>query len=427
MATILLNQTNRLRVGDKDLETIKQLCHLSKNLFNVGLYNVRQYFFTEGKFLRYESAYHHAKSNENYELLATDIGQQTLKVVDRSFRSFFNLIKLKRTGELNAQVNLPRYLPKDGYFMLVIPVRGRDWSRLPNKDWMYGIPVSRKFKREHGAVEVKIPERVRDKVVKEIRIIPRQKGRFFDISYIYESETETPKLYKNRAAAIDLGLDNLATIVSTTGESFMINGKPIKAKNQWFNKRNAKLQSAKDKQGIKGTTNNQARLFYHRNNEIRDYLNKSARYIVDFLLENKIGNLVVGYNPALKQKSNMGKRNNQNFVQMPIFSLRVKLQSLCTRYGINYIEQEESYTSKSSFLDRDILPDYNADNPQKYSFKGKRIKRGLYKTENGLLINADANGAANILKKAKSKQNLQINLKGLSSTCLAQVGRIQIV
>lgn len=108
---MLLTQTNRLKLNRQETEIAKQLCRLSKNMFNVSLYNVRQYFFQERKHLRYEGNYHHSKVNENYGLLATDIAQQTLKIVDRSFRSFFKLLQMKQRGELSVNVNIPRYLP----------------------------------------------------------------------------------------------------------------------------------------------------------------------------------------------------------------------------------------------------------------------------------------------------------------------------
>ncbi len=132
--------------------------------------------------------------------------------------------------------------------------------------------------------------------------------------------------------------------------------------------------------------------------------------------------IIVGYNPSLKQETKMGKRNNQNFVQIPIFTLRAKLQSLCERYGLNYIEQEESYTSKASSLDLDKMPVYNADNPVKPKFSGRRVKRGLYKTKAGHLINADCNGSLNIGFKSKHKL-----FERVSRVCLTQPARVNVL
>jgi putative transposase len=423
---MFLNQTNRLNLSQSESETLKQLCHLSKNMFNVGLFNVRQYFFQERRFLQYEGNYHHSKENENYKALATDIAQQTLKVVDRSFRSFFKLLQLKQRGEIAAHVSIPHYLPKDGHFLLIIPIRWRDLTlRLPKKDWMFTVPSSRAFRREHGEVSFQIPERLRVMVIKEIRILPKLGARYFDVSYVYEAEPVQKVEQTGHALGIDLGLNNLATCVSSTGKSFIIDGRRLKSTNQWYNKRNAFLQSIKDLQGIKGLTHRQAGLLDKRNHQVSDYLNKSARYIVDWCRSNQISKIVVGYNPDLKQSVNMGKRNNQNFTQIPIFTLKRKLESLCERYGIEVTQQEESYTSKASALDNDTIPVWNADNPQTYKFSGKRIKRGLYQTESGWLVNADCNGAANILVK-HFKSSLDELRFGLGRSALAAPLRVFI-
>jgi IS605 OrfB family transposase len=419
---MLLTQTNRLHLSVEETQTLQTLCRLSKNLYNVGLYTVRQYFFTERKHLRYESAYHHCKTNENYKLLATDIGQQTLKVVDRAFQSFFGLLEAKRTGTFTAKVSIPRYLDKEGYFALIIPIRGRQVF----KDWKFPIPLSRDFKRQvGGSVTLKIPERLREKRIKEIRIYPKYKARLFDVTYIYESDDIPAQVNPEHMMGIDLGMDNLAACVTTKQTSFAIDGKRLKSVNQWFNKRNSQLQSEKDKQGIKGFTEQQSRITDRRNRRVRDYLNKAARHIINHCIDQGIGKVVVGYNPGMKQDSNMGTRNNQNFVQVPIFTLRLKLKSLCERYGIAFIEQEESYTSKSSFVDGDPIPVYNADNPVEFKGSGKRIKRGLYRTKKGWLINADINGAANILKKHLESSQDKLRF-GLGRGCLAQPLRVKI-
>lgn len=418
---MLLTQTVRLKLDKSEQEILKTLCHLSKNLFNVGLYTVRQYFFQERKYLSYESAYHLCKQNENYQSLATDCGQQTLKYVDRCFKAFFKLLSMRQEGSYTAKVQIPKYLPKDGFFPLVIPIRARhDFAK---DNWRFLIPTSRQFRRDNGSIYITVPENIRHYLIKEIRILPNLRGHFFDIAFVYESTDEIVKTNPTAAVGIDFGLDNLATVVSTTGESFIIDGKHIKSVNQWFNKRISHLRSHKDKQEIKRLTKQEAWLSYRRSNQVRDYLSKSARYIIDFCIQHQIGTVVVGYNPTLKQGINLGTRNNQNFTQIPIFTLRAKLDSLCARYGINYVEQEESYTSQSSFLDNDPLPVYNADNPTTIKFSGRRIKRGLYRTKKGHLVSSDANGAANILKKSKH----EANLSQVSRVCLTQPVRVKIL
>ncbi len=405
-----LTQKNHIRgLSKPEFTVLRELCRLSKNLYNVGLYSVRQFYFSEQKYLRYESNYHHCKGNENYQLLNTDIAQQTLKVVDRSFRSFFNLIKAAKNGLYRfEQIRLPKYLPKEGYFPLILP-------RIKVKDGCFEIPMSNAFKKQFGSIRILFPQRLQGKKLKEVRILPKYNARFFEVEYIVEQSAEPQPVDPNKALAIDLGLNNLATCVSTTGASFMMDGKRLKSINQWFNKINASLQSIKDLQGIKGTTERQVRLKSKRNNQVRDYLNKASRYIIDFCITNQIGTVIIGFNPGMKQEINIGKRNNQNFVQIPHSLLRLKLQSLCERYGLQFKEQEESYTSKASALDGDEIPTYNAlyamgflrseysaaNNSTESKFSGKRIKRGLYRTAQGWLVNADCNGACNIGVKSK--------------------------
>jgi putative transposase len=405
---VYATQKNQIRgLSKNEYAALRLLCRLSKNLYNVGLYNVRQYYLQERKFLRYESNYHYAKENENYQLLNTDVAQQTLKVVDRSFRSFFGLMKKAHAHEYRFHdVQLPKYLPKDGYFPLIIP-------RLRVKDGFVFVPLSLAFKREHGDIKIPFPDRLRGKTIKEVRIHPKYNARFFEIEYVYIQDKEVQAFIPDSALAIDFGVNNLASCIDTNGASFLIDGKPLKSINYWYNKRNARLQSIKDLQMIKGTTEQQARLTMNRNNYIRDYLNKAARQIVNHCLDYGIGKIVVGVNPGWKKDINIGRRNNQNFVQIPHWSLRRKIASLCERYGILYVEQEESYTSKASFLDLDDIPTYNADNPQRLPFSGKRINRGLYRSSQGTKMNADSNGAANILRKSNHRLDFERVANGL--------------
>lgn len=237
--------------------------------------------------------------------------------------------------------------------------------------------------------------------VKEIRIIPKANARFFEIQYIYEAECIQRNLNKNNALALDLGVNNLITAVSGNGKSFIIDGRRLKSINQWFNKENARLQAVKDKQHLgKKPTNRQKAIARDRNNKVNDYMNKAARKVIDYCIANDIGTLVVGYNETFQRGSNIGKKNNQNFVNIPYGRLRSKLEYLCELNCITFVKQEESYTSKSSFWDKDDIPVYNADNPAEYQFSGDRVHRGLYKTAKGKVFNADVNGALNIMRKS---------------------------
>ena len=374
--------------------SLKELSHTAKNLYNQAVYNIRQYYFQENKYLNYQKNNSLLKSSENYKTLNSNMSQQILKEVDGSFKSFFSLLKKKNKGMYNAKVKLPSYLPKNSFTTLVI-----GFVRL-NED-TFVIPYSNSFKKNHKKISIKIPPILLDKKIKEIRIIPKFNARFFEVQYTYEVQEEQRNLDKTHALAIDFGINNLATCVTSRGRSFIIDGKKLKSINQWFNKENARLQSIKDKQKYgKKPTLRQKYLYSSRNNKVNDYMSKTARKIINYCLENNIGTLVYGYNETFQRNSNIGKANNQTFVNIPFGKLREKLEYLCKLYNLRFVEQEESYTSKSSFFDMDILPKFEIDKPQTYSFLGKRIKRGLYQTSKGYILNADVNGALNILKKS---------------------------
>ena len=379
----------------QEYSTLRELCHTAKTLANEAIYNVRQYYFTEGEYLKYEKNYALLKDSPNYKMLNSNMAQQILKEVDGSFKSFFGLLKLVKKGKYSFRdCKLPHYLPKDGFVTLVIGFVRLNENRLI-------LPYSQMYKKTHKPVEIKIPPILADKRIKEIRIIPKSGARFFEIQYTYEAECIQRNLNKNNALALDLGVNNLVTAVSSEGRSFIIDGRKLKSVNQWFNKENARLQGIKDRQGDKRrTTNRQKILADKRNRQVNDYMSKTAKKIINYCIAHNIGTLVVGYNETFQRNTDIGRQNNQNFVNIPYSKLRSKLEYLCELNGIAFVKQEESYTSKASFWDKDVIPVYNADNPQKYHFSGKRIQRGLYKTSDGVLLNADVNGALNILRKS---------------------------
>ena len=388
----------------EDYKNLKLLSHIAKNLANEAIYNIRQYYFSEGKYLNCQKNYELLKNSPNYKILNSNMAQQILKEVDGSFKSFFGLLKLAKKGKYNFKdIKLPKYLPKDGFKTLII-----GFVRIKGNKLL--IPYSFSFKKEHKSIEINIPPKLVDKNIKEIRIIPKSKARFFEIQYIYEVEEVQSNVDKNKVLAIDLGVNNLVTCVTSTGKSFIVDGRRLKSINQWHNKENARLQSIKDKQGYKKKyTNRQFLNTRKRNNRVNDYMNKTARIIINYCLENGIGTVVCGYNPTLQKNSDLGKKNNQTFVNIPFGVLREKIEYLCELYGITFVEQEESYTSKASFFDKDEIPVYeniieeikNWFPRKEYKFSGKRVKRGLYQTKDGRLINADVNGALNILSKSK--------------------------
>jgi IS605 OrfB family transposase len=269
------------------------------------------------------------------------------------------------------------------------------------KNGYFVIPVSHEFTKLHGKTNIKIPfpERLVGKTIKEVRILPVHNGQYFKIQYVFEQDVKPLGFDKSKALGIDLGVDNFATCVPSSGTPFIIDGRKLKSYNRYWNKQKAYYQSIADHQKLNGITNRISTLNFKRNNKIKDYIHKSARYIINYCIGHNIGTIVVGYNEDFKRNTNLGKTNNQNFVQIPFGDLRECLSFLCERYDIQYIQQEESYTSKSSYLDKDELPVYKAEQPYTGSFSGKRIYRGLYKSADGSFLNADVNGAANILRK----------------------------
>ena len=411
MKNVYLTQSNVIRnLSKEDYAMLREMCQYSNNLYNVALYNIRQYYFQEKKFLKYEENYHVCKENENYGLLQAGVSQQILKVADRSFKSFFNLIKKAKSGEYRFKdIKMPHYREKGGMFNLILST-----NAINVKDGFLTIPMSRGFSKRHGRKPIKIPfpARLKEKTIKEVRICPVYNGRYFKIQYCYLQEKEPQDVSPDRVLAIDLGLDNLAACVTNTGTSFLMDGRKLKSINQYWNKRKARLQSIAAKQGQK-TTNQLCQLAKKRNCRMQDILRKTARYILDFCISHQIGTIVCGYNRDFKRGLKLGKVTNQHFTQINLSYLRNTLKHLCERYGITYLEQEESYTSQASCLDLDDIPVYQPDAPYTGTFSGKRVRRGLYRFADGRMANADINGAANILRKSKQNLDFEGLCKGL--------------
>ncbi len=398
---MIFTQKNRLKLTDHQFELVAKMSFHAARLYNVGLYSARQYYFDNGQYLPYHKNYHVCKTNENYRLFLTDSSQQILKIVDRDMKSFFGLLRLKAKGKYSARVKLPHYKKKEALAM--VTVQGRS-ARVRNGNVHIGF--SKTF-REAYQPKIKelvftLPPHIQVKKLQEVRIIPVFGGKEFDIEYVYKKEVEPEELTKTNYLSIDLGLDNFATCFdSTTGASFIIDGRYIKSINQWYNKENSRLQSIKDRQGYTHTTDKMFRLYRKRANQINDYFNHAVKHITNYCLENDLGTIVVGDFSGIKQEINIGKQNNQNFVSIPYGKFRQKLASRCQQLGIEIDSIEESYTSKTSFLDREL--------PEKQdSYLGKRTRRGLFCATDGTLVSADTNGAAQILIKylLKSKPRL---------------------
>ncbi len=404
-----LPQSNQIEgLHKREYEALGEMCRYAKGLYNVGLYSIRQYFFAEDGYLRYESNYQVVKDNESYAWLQAGVGQQILTVLERSFRYFFDLLKKAKSGEYRYHdVRVPRYPEKDGYFPLIFST-----NAIVIKDGYFQVPMSREFHRLHPDLErirIPFPSRLEAETIKEVRILPVEKARFFTVQFVYESlEEAQPTLSPDKALAIDLGLDNLATCVNRTdGASFIIDGKNLKSINHQCNVRMATLQSIVDKEKLP-RSEQMAKLTRNRTRQVHDYMTKSARYIVHYCLSHEKGTIIVGYHPDWKREISIGTQHNQNFVERPHGQLLNPLENLDERDDIQYVEQEESDTSPASFLDDDDIPVGNRTHQEvKFSGKqgkqGKQGKRGLYRASNSRMVNADVNRAANILPKSNHR------------------------
>jgi putative transposase len=241
---------------------------------------------------------------------------------------------------------------------------------------------------------IKVP--TKQDTVKQARIVPRI--GFYVIEVVYEKAVEQTPVDPAYYAGIDIGIHNLAALTSNKPyfKSVIVNGRPVKSVNQFYNKRKAELQK---KLGKTGTTKRMERITNKRNRRINHYMHTASRYIIDVLVKEGIGVLVIGKNDGWKNEIEMGKRNNQNFVQIPHARFISMLTYKAELVGIRVQITEESYTSKASFLDRDPLPVSKSNDDTKHTFSGKRVERGLYRASNGRYINADMNGAGNIIRK----------------------------
>ena len=361
--------------NNKELDLV---CFNSKNLYNKALYLVRQHYFkTKGYLNYYEVSRLMVDSkDEDYYALPTRVSNQTLMLLDKNFKAFFSLLKRKQSGNYNKQIRIPRYLDKDGRYLAIF-----------NKH-----AVSKVCLREGliklSKLSLEIPTKVTESNLVEVRVLPRNNNHVVEV--VYKVDEVKPKSDNGRYASIDLGLDNLATIGSNVVEPFIINGRPLKSINQYYNKEKARLQS--HLKGDKRTSKRIYSITNIRNNKVKDYLHKSSRKIVNFLVSNNISTLIIGYNEEWKQNINLGRTNNQSFVNIPFLTFINQLDYKCKLEGINVILTEESYTSKCSFLDGESLEEHD-------NYLGKRIKRGLFRSAKGKIINADLNGSLNILRK----------------------------
>ena len=389
------------------------LCHTSKNLWNEANYIVRQLFTQKdkdgnniGQYMKYSDLDYLIKhKSENYKKLSAQTSQQILKILDRSWKSFFEAIKewRKNPEKFLGRPKLPGYKKKDGESLLVF-----------TNQQVKIIDGYLKFPKKLNILnQKKIKSRLDDETnLREVRIIP--KGDKYVIEIVYQIEEHQLDLNKDRIIGIDFGLRNIVTVANNIGEQpICIKGGVLKSINQFYNKRLAELKSIYSKQFVTVDNNKKQSistakcrltgpairlLTNNRNNKIKDVMHKYSRYIIDYCIEHNIGTIVMGHNKGQKQNIDLGKKTNQNFVQIPEYLLRKMIKYKGEEIGISVIEQNESHTSKCSFLDDEPIG-------HREVYAGKRIYNatchgGLFKSAKGIIINADVQGAYNIIKKA---------------------------
>ena len=382
-----------VKIGSHLYQEIDNLCFKSKNLFNATLYDERQTYFNTGKFKFYNKINKDfVKNNQpDYRALPAKVSKHTQMKVDQAIKSF---LALKKSPNINFKPNFPKYLKKDGRFVVEYE-RG-------------ALSFKRKGFIRLSKTNIYIPTKLDKSVIQQVRLIP--KTGYYLIEVLYRKpkiKYKQKKLtHQTKFASIDLGLNNLATVTSNVFQPLIINGRPIKSINQYYNKNLKKKQKLLSANQY--TSKKIKQLTYKREMKLNDYLHKSAKFLVNYLVSQTIDVLVIGTNKGWKQNINIGKRNNQNFVNIPFYKFKQILTYLCEENGIEIHEQEESYTSKASFLDQDFIPIFNEN--KKYTFSGRRIFRGLYKTKNKKIINADVNGSLNILRKFIDK-NATLNFQ----------------
>nr|QNO54168.1 hypothetical protein KDLAIDDE_00005 [Methanosarcinales archaeon ANME-1 ERB7] len=352
-------------------DNLSYICHLSKNLFNEANYIIRQELRQNGKWTRFSSLNNQLNKgvSDNYTLLPSQTANRILYTLDKSWKAFFIAVKDWKVHpeKYNEKPEPPHYKRKDGEHILIFTtqqVKIKDGYLLFPK--MTGI----------DPIKTRLGD---DTKLKEVRIIPKGIGYVCEI--VHEILVESLNLNPDNVAGIDLGVRNIVTMANNIGERpIVIKGGFVKSMNQYYNKRRAELKSTYDLQGIKNGVRLR-RLHDKRNRKMKDAMHKLSRFIIDWCIRHDIGTLVIGHNDNWKQKVNLGKKNNQNFVSIPYYLLIHDLNYKGEEVGIKVIEQEEAHTSKCSFLDGESI-----EHHEKYA--GKRIKRGIFRSAKGILINA---------------------------------------
>jgi IS605 OrfB family transposase len=370
----------------------------SKNLYNAALYEMRQAFIFQKKRLSFRQMDKLMQPHEAYKALPAKVSQQVLKQLDEAWESYFEACEAYREdpAKFTGHPKLPKYKHKtEGRNLLVYTMQAISGGQTGGKKTLQqGI-----IKPSGLPIEVKTQQH--PTILHQVRIVPR--NVHYVVEVIYWKEPVQAPVDPSFCVAIDLGVTNLAAITSNR-EGFiprLVNGRALKAINQWYNKRMKELTLCLPKEDHERVTKQMERITNHRNRQVNHYLHAASKKIINFLVEQGVGTIIIGKNPLWKQEAGMGRRNNQNFVSIPHARFIDMLSYKASLVSIQVEVQEESYTSKASFLDLDPLPTYKPDDDAEYTFSGRRVKRGLYRASGQRFINADINGSYNILRKSR--------------------------
>ncbi len=354
------------------------LCHRAKNLYNLGSFHVRQFYFLLGESINYYDLQFILKNSACYHALPAQTNQQVLMLVTQNWRAYFAALNEYKVNpsKFVRQPRPPGFKARNAECEVTFTNQN---TRL--KDGRIHFPKSCHLP----------PVGTRIAHYQQVRVIPH--GNYYTIEVIHKQSTQDLFLKKARAIGIDLGLSNLVTIANNVGiPPCIIKGGPAKSINQFYNKRNAKLQGAKDRQHNDSPTRRQQQLSRWRANQMRDFFHKVSRRVISYCAEHNIGSIVIGRNAGWKQGLNLGRRTNQNFAQLPLAALVHMIAYKAHLAGISVIEVDEAYTSACSFVDGEPVG-------RRANYCGRRVKRGLFRTGTGKHVNADVNAALNILRK----------------------------
>lgn len=388
MGQMALTEQHILRPGHPYYGLVQSFCHMSKNLYNHANYLIRQSFTKDGTWLRYHTLDKLLKADKgfpDYQGMPTaQSAQQTLRVLDQNWKSFFQAMKdwKKHPEKYFGRPKLPKYLKKDGQFVLILTNQNcRLKGRLLHFPKAFqGLTVIPQFLDDPNFLSFQ-----------QIRFIP--KGQRIVAELVYQVQVPEGKPDNGRIIGIDIGVNNLAAVANTINKPvFVINGKPLKSINQYANKRAAYYQSMLEQTEGRKMSKRLQRIWAKRGRKMKDYMHKASRYIVDTCVRDDIRTIVIGRNKGWKQGSNLGKQENQNFVQIPFYQFIQMIEYKAKKEGIAVILTEEAYTSGTSFMD--------GERPKKRFYdKSRRVKRGLFITNTGIPVNADINAAYQIIKK----------------------------